>query len=60
VNLSQSLLHMPGAEAEPAGGPPQAPKRECMRPEVLERLLRLERAAPRIKWVLEDVASSDE
>lgn len=60
VNLSQEPLHAPGDEAEPAGRPPRAPERESMQPEVRERLLRLQRAAPRIKWVLDGMGGCRE
>lgn len=60
VNLSHALLHAPGDEAEPVGRSPQLPKRDCMSPAGGERLLRLQRAAPRIKWVLDGTAASDQ
>jgi hypothetical protein len=59
VNLSDSLLCESSHDMEPAGQPSWVPICECMPPELVEQLLRLRDAAPRINWVLEGMSCCD-
>jgi hypothetical protein len=59
VNISDAVLCESSHAMDPAGTPRWVPICECMEAEVVEDLLRLRQAAPRINWVMEGMHCCD-